>query len=152
MSAMASQITGVYIVCSTLFFRRRSKKTSKLSVTGFFRGIQRWSMDSPHKKPVTRKMFPVDDVAMCIWNSLRCSTPKMRRIANAIMVFADVLAPNWDTAFTATFSIKQLLDLQGSSAGFSVKRYFCWKPGSREGSIWNSNQAYITICIDSVSS
>ena len=34
MSAMASQITGVSIVCSTVGFRRRSKKTPKLRVTG----------------------------------------------------------------------------------------------------------------------
>ena len=28
------------------------------------RGIHRWSMNSPHKSPVTRKMFPFDDVIM----------------------------------------------------------------------------------------
>ena len=37
-------------------FRRRSKKTSKLRVTGLCAG------NSPHKWPVTRKMFPFDDV------------------------------------------------------------------------------------------
>ena len=36
-------------------FRRRSKKTSKLRVSG---------VNSPHKGPVTRKMFPFDDVIM----------------------------------------------------------------------------------------
>ena len=36
-------------------FRRRSKKTSKLHVTGFFRGIHPWQVYSPHKGPVTRK-------------------------------------------------------------------------------------------------
>ena len=39
-------------------FRRRSKKTSKLRVTGFCVG------NSPHKGPVTRKLFPLDDVIM----------------------------------------------------------------------------------------
>ena len=39
-------------------FRRRSKKTSKLRVTGLCAG------NSPHKWPVTRKMFPLDDVSM----------------------------------------------------------------------------------------
>ena len=39
-------------------FRRRSKKTSKLRVTGLCAG------NSPHKWPVTRKMFPFDDVIM----------------------------------------------------------------------------------------
>ena len=45
-------------------FRHRSKKTSKLRVTGFGRGIHRWLVNSPHKWPVTRKMFPFDDVIM----------------------------------------------------------------------------------------
>ena len=43
-------------------FRRRPKKTSKLRVTGLVRGIHRWPVDSPHRRPVTRKMFPFDDV------------------------------------------------------------------------------------------
>ena len=46
-------------------FRRRSKKTSKLRVTGLcVRGIHRWPVNSLHKWPVTRKMFPFDDVIM----------------------------------------------------------------------------------------
>ena len=45
-------------------FRHRSKKTSKLRVTGFVRGIHRRRANSPHKGPVTRKNFPFDDVIM----------------------------------------------------------------------------------------
>ena len=30
----------------------------------FVRGIDRWPVNSPHKGPVTRKMFPFDDVIM----------------------------------------------------------------------------------------
>ena len=45
-------------------FRRRSKKTSKLRVTGLCGGIHQWPVNSPHKWPVTRKMFPFDDVIM----------------------------------------------------------------------------------------
>ena len=50
-------------------FRRRSKKTSKLRVTGLCAG---WPVNSPHKGPVTREMFPFDDVIMkwqlcCCW-------------------------------------------------------------------------------------
>ena len=52
-------------------FRHRSKKTSKLRVTGLCAGIHRWSANSPHKWPVTRKMFPFDDVIM-ICNTLLC--------------------------------------------------------------------------------
>ena len=45
-------------------FRRRSKKTSKLRVTGLCVGNSPWPVNSPHKGPVTRKMFPFDDVIM----------------------------------------------------------------------------------------
>ena len=38
-------------------FRRRSKKTPKLRVTGFVRGIHRRLVNSPHKGPVKRKIF-----------------------------------------------------------------------------------------------
>ena len=47
-------------------FRRRSKKTSKLRVTGLCAGNSPGPVNYPHKGPVTRKMFPFDDVIM-IW-------------------------------------------------------------------------------------
>ena len=45
-------------------FKRRSKKTSKLCVTGLCVGNSPGPVNSPHKGPVTRKMFPFDDVIM----------------------------------------------------------------------------------------
>ena len=45
-------------------FRRRSKKTSKLRVTGLCVGTSPGLVNSPHKGPVTRKMFSFDDVIM----------------------------------------------------------------------------------------
>ena len=45
-------------------FRRRSKKTSKLRITGLCAGNSPGPVNSPHKGPVTRKMFPFDDVIM----------------------------------------------------------------------------------------
>ena len=47
-----------------LLFRSRSKKTSKLRVTGLCVGNSPGPVNSPHKWPVTRKMFPFDDVIM----------------------------------------------------------------------------------------
>ena len=43
-------------------FRRRSRKTSKLRVTGLW--VRNSPVNSPHKGPATRKMFPLDDVIM----------------------------------------------------------------------------------------
>ena len=45
-------------------FMRRSKKTWKLRVTGLCAGNSPGTGESPHKWPVTRKMFPFDDVIM----------------------------------------------------------------------------------------
>ena len=45
-------------------FRRRSKKTSKLRVTGLCVGNSPGPVNFPHKGPVARKMFPFDDVIM----------------------------------------------------------------------------------------
>ena len=45
-------------------FRRRSKKTSKLRVTGLYVGNSPGPVNSQHKGPVTRNMFPFDDVIM----------------------------------------------------------------------------------------
>ena len=59
MSAMASQITSLTIV---YVFRRISKKTSKLRVTVLSLSLS--PVNSPHKAPVTQKMFPYDDVIM----------------------------------------------------------------------------------------
>ena len=41
-----------------LLFMQRSASLA------FVRGVHRWPMDSPHKGPGTRKMFPFDDVNM----------------------------------------------------------------------------------------
>ena len=66
MSAMESQITSLTIAYSSVYSRRRWKKTSKLRITGLVRGIDRWPVNSPHKGPVTRKVFPFEDVIM-LW-------------------------------------------------------------------------------------
>ena len=49
-------------------FGRKSKKTSKLRVTGLcVRGIHRSPVNSPHTWPVMRIMFPFYDVIMLGW-------------------------------------------------------------------------------------
>ena len=45
-------------------FRRRSKNHQSSASLAFARGIHRSPVNSPHKWPVTRKMFPFDDVIM----------------------------------------------------------------------------------------
>ena len=55
---MASQITGVSIVSSTVCSGADQRKHQSFASLTFVRGIYRWPMDSPHKGPVTRKISP----------------------------------------------------------------------------------------------
>ena len=45
-------------------FRHESKKHQSSVSLAFVRGIHRWPVKSPHKRPVTRKIIPFDDVIM----------------------------------------------------------------------------------------
>ena len=56
-------------------FRRKSKKASKHRATGFVRGIHRSPVNSPHKGPVTHKLFPFDDVIILLDILYACLDP-----------------------------------------------------------------------------
>ena len=62
MSELASQITSVSIVCSTIHSAADQRKHQSSASLAFVQGIHRWPVNSPHKRPVTRKMFPFDYV------------------------------------------------------------------------------------------
>ena len=64
MGAMASPITSLTIVYSTVYSGADQRKHQSYASLAFVRGIHRWPVNSPHKWPVTRKMFPFDDVIM----------------------------------------------------------------------------------------
>ena len=69
MSARAPQITGVSIVYSTVCSGANQRKHQSSESLAFARGIHRWSVNSPHKGPVTWRMFPFDGVIIsaCIF-------------------------------------------------------------------------------------
>ena len=69
MSVMASQTTGVSIVYSAVVSSADQRKHQRSASLAFMRGFHRWPVNSPHKRPETRKMFPFDDVIM--FNTLR---------------------------------------------------------------------------------
>ena len=64
MDAMASQITSLTIVYSIVYSDADERKHQSSASLAFVRGIHRGPVNSPHKCPVTRKMFPFDDVIM----------------------------------------------------------------------------------------
>ena len=62
MGTIASQITSLTIVYSTVYSDSDQRKHQSHASLAFVRGIHRGPVNSPHKWPVTRKMFPFDDV------------------------------------------------------------------------------------------
>ena len=61
---MASPITSLMIIYSTVYSGADQRKHQSSASLAFVMGIHRWPVNSPHKGPVTRKMFPFDDVIM----------------------------------------------------------------------------------------
>ena len=66
MGTIASQITSLAIVYSTVYSDADQRKHQSSVSLAFVRGIHRIPVNSPHKWPVTRKMFPFHDVIMSI--------------------------------------------------------------------------------------
>ena len=64
MGAMASQITRLTIVYSTVYSGTDQRKYQSTASLAFVRGIHLGLVNSPHKWPITRKMFPLHDVIM----------------------------------------------------------------------------------------
>ena len=64
MGEVASQITSLTIAYSAADSDADQRKHQSSAPLAFVRGIHREPVNSPHKWPVTRKMFPFDDVIM----------------------------------------------------------------------------------------
>ena len=64
MSPMASLITSLAIVYSTVYSGADQRNHQSSASLAFVRGIHRWPVNSPYQGPVTRKMFPFYDVIM----------------------------------------------------------------------------------------
>ena len=64
MTTMASQITSLTVVYSIVYPDADQRKHLSSASLAFMWGIHRGPVNSPHKLPVTLKMFPFDDVIM----------------------------------------------------------------------------------------
>ena len=64
MGTIASQITSLTSVYSTVCSGADQRKHQSSASLAFVWGIHRGPVNSPHKWPVTRKMFPFDNVIM----------------------------------------------------------------------------------------
>ena len=79
MGAMASQITSLTIVYSTVYSDADQRKHQSSASLAILRGIHRGPVNSPHKWPVTWKMFPFHDVIITPGNLIARSRQKFTR-------------------------------------------------------------------------
>ena len=64
MGTMSFQITSLTIVYSNVYSGADQRKHQSSASLAFVRRIHRWPVNSPHKWPVMRKIFPFDNVIM----------------------------------------------------------------------------------------
>ena len=67
MGTIASQITSLTIVYSTVYSDEDQRKHESSASLAFVQGIHREPVNSPRKLSVTPKMFPFDDVMREVW-------------------------------------------------------------------------------------
>ena len=92
MTTVASQITSLAVVYSIVYSDADERKHQSSASLAFVRGISPGPVNSPHKGPVTRKMFPFDDVIMMtvghgVWTNTR--HPRARPNEKAMGVFCE---------------------------------------------------------------
>ena len=103
MSAIVSQITGASIVYSAVCSGADQRKHQSSASLAFVRGIDQWPVNSSHKGPVTRKMFPFDDAIMTTncrsWstNVRILLTPTTKSQMAHVTLFFDLLTGKWSS-------------------------------------------------------
>ena len=63
-SFMSSEVTGITFVCSAVCSIAHQRKHQGSALLDFVKGVHLRTVDSPHKAPVTRQMFPWNDVVL----------------------------------------------------------------------------------------
>ena len=80
MGTIASLITSLTVVYSTVYSDADQRKHQSSASLAIVWGIHRGPVNSPHQWPVTRKMFPYDDVIM---HADSCVTSKTQEIISS---------------------------------------------------------------------
>ena len=86
MITMASQITSLTIVYSTVYSGADQSKHQNSASLAFVWGIHRGPVNSPHKWPVTWKMFPFDDVIMTTGKCMQYLESTMEALVFDILI------------------------------------------------------------------
>ena len=116
MYAMASQITSLTIVYSTVYSGTDQRKHQSYASLAFVRGIHWSPVNSPHKRPVTWKMLPFDDVIMHHFNDpntfviwFKTGSPNLSRRFYLPYWDGDQMTAVWQTVCSNAFPGRQIV-------------------------------------------
>ena len=116
MGSIASQITSLTIVYSAVCSGANQRKHQSSASVAFVRGIHWGPVNSPHKWPVTRKIFPFDDVIMRSNYSSKLWTHALDRVIQLPAVFS------WRRHGMKMFSVSMFLCGLPTTGGFSSQK------------------------------
>ena len=90
MGVMASEITSLKIVYSTVYSGTDQREHQSSASLAFVRGIHRVPVNSPHKWSVMRKMFPCDDVIMLSHHTDSADLMSFYNLDNKLNIIIDL--------------------------------------------------------------
>ena len=137
--AMVSQITGFLIVCSTICSHADQRKHQSSPSLAFVRRVHWWLVDSPHKGPVTRKMFTFDDVSMfrIIVYSSNSALRYISEITHMLYIFKFTSSNPNSAPITQGIS-KQMSDIFISAPYANELRWLCLN-NNKTRAVWVCN-------------
>ena len=135
MGTIASQISSLTIVYSTAYSGADQRK-HQLRVTGLCAGNLPGPVNSPHQWPVTRKIFPFDDVIMIIFTFHTIHSPNKKMLPLENVISNAVLSRKLKRLF-------HLYNLQQKNISFRK-----WETYSNIVILWKYLISYVNILWD----
>ena len=141
MGTMASQITSLVNVYSTVYSVADQRKHQISASLAFVRRIHRGPVNSPHKWTVTRKMFPFDDVIMAMHNfvtEMCTAIDLLQNICNAPFPY-----PTMHNFVTEMCPCGNISVTKCCIVGYMSNALWDWRDGSIHLKIgWQKNNTY----------
>ena len=135
---MASQITSLAIVYSIVYSDADQRKHQSSASLAFVRGNHRGPVNSPHKWPVTRKMFPSDDVIMALVAShsdRRLTLKALHQSAAAVFIY--IFSADWGPITCKWYWNKTMTDIHVNDGSMETAYWqMCWQQLSWSGKFW----------------
>ena len=126
MGAIASQITSLTIVYSAVYSDADQRKHQSSASLAFVWWIHRGPVNSPHKWPATRKMFPFDDVIVWTANIILKNYPFVLVLFSTCLFhpyLRGLLHWQWDDCPSASEAIRNCM---GKSCQISWRVSIWW--------------------------